>query len=631
MQDLIQDGTDQCRLALKQLLDRRQFFAARKKSGDKKLKWSRIEHLDLLYDNIADRAESIVREARQTAVSFSSPVDVSYDSIHNSTNFASSSDDSDVSANSKGLLVDRGLTRKRSQSSRDQGSTLDLHMHASTIRRPGGHQEKRSKAHGGRKRKKQNIARSSHAIEFRKINEDSVSESCSSDDDSSRRTHEDHEMVIESYCNKANSSKTKLSKRRKSRKRMDSSSTAPQSTRGNNGIQGSAKFAQSMSTGTRFANEFSPRLKKHSLENTKGCVNTNGMVSPKNSAASRMHHFLAANSNTIDRSVSGLISESKGSKSRRYRRIQKPGQVRDKKYDMHHPHSSKQHRVRRPSASHSSKNYRGRTSGTSTFEVNGNNRCFFQEEALYLMLEKSNGEVCDKADEIQTRDGAKMPISQLCDKLTQSFVNDHQSAIALIRLLPSYFDINNSSDFHLRESALIAFQTILKVIKKYGLPSLQEMIQTCNMQLLVNLNLLICVVRLLDLSAHSQLTHSDGLIFELFTLNGPTSFLNMIMLQVLDVVYSQVLPVQWGSPRPLSQEVITGLLELKNAIGKVTHSLEAVSRLLMNQFGCQKWHRSDVNCENPWFVSAVDPKALARHWCGGSNGKLCLSITLAGP
>jgi len=525
LKDLIKDGMDQCRLVLKRLLDRRQFFAARKKSSNKKLKWSRIEHLDLLYDNFSDRVEPIVREARKIAVTFSSTPGTCNDSIYSSDAIASSSDESKNYTNRKDAFFDECITQKRSKIMREP----NVHVNASTLRRISS-QENRRKSHG-----------------------------------------------------------TKLSKKRKSRKKNNTFSRTFQTAREQNGIEEPeySVVPQSVSTERNSAKEFYPRRKKHSLEVT--------MALPKKSSVRKRNSFLATSSQSIDRDLEGSISESNDRKCRRSHCPAKSGQVRDQRYGRH-PNSSKQYRVKK--------------SSPSMVLKDDDDNCFFQ------MLEQSKVEVRDRGEEIHSTDEAKMPISQLCNRLTQSFATDHQSAIDLIRLLPSYFDNNNTSVLHLRESALIVFQTILKMIKKNGLQSLQEMIQTCNKQLLVNINLLICVVRLLDLSAHSHLTRSDGLTFELFTLDGLTQ---LIILQMLDVVYSQALPAQWGSPRPLSQEVFDRLLELRNSMGKVTHLLEAVSHSLLSQFECQKWHRSEENCENPWFVSAVDPKSLARYWDVGSK------------
>jgi len=82
-------------------------------------------------------------------------------------------------------------------------------------------------------------------------------------------------------------------------------------------------------------------------------------------------------------------------------------------------------------------------------------------------------------------------------------------------------------------------------------------------------------------------------------------FLNFLVLQMVDALYSISLPSAWALEIENRERVTHELIPLRNALAQSIPLVEAVSRCVIQSLGCQQWRKSQLN--NHPFVSSLDP------------------------
>ena len=149
------------------------------------------------------------------------------------------------------------------------------------------------------------------------------------------------------------------------------------------------------------------------------------------------------------------------------------------------------------------------------------------------------------------------------------------------------------------------------------------MIQTKRTSFKLHVKLLGCTMKILKVNLHSHLKKSDGLIFNIFSISGVESIVEFTILQFIDVMYAQLLPVAWGKPSTITSEIYVTLMGLRDELGKVIHITETVSKLLCKHFKCQKWQKSSSFVKT-WFVSSISCDYASNYWSqlASSEGKI---------
>ena len=124
-------------------------------------------------------------------------------------------------------------------------------------------------------------------------------------------------------------------------------------------------------------------------------------------------------------------------------------------------------------------------------------------------------------------------------------------------------------------------------------------------------------IRLLSLCVRSLNFVSNDDLPVIFTERRRDNFLDFLVLQMVDALYSINLPSAWDLKIQDRQRVMHELTTLRNALAESIPLVEAVSRCVVQSFGCQQWRKN--NQTNHLFVSAVDPSGWRDFLQSGEN------------
>jgi hypothetical protein len=114
--------------------------------------------------------------------------------------------------------------------------------------------------------------------------------------------------------------------------------------------------------------------------------------------------------------------------------------------------------------------------------------------------------------------------------------------------------------------------------------------------------------------------HEDGLLFKIFA--NHTTLAKLLLLQVIDVLYSQLLWEEYGQTPSLDSRVFDEVRSLCISIGSFVPLLPCVCGLL-TKFGEPRWHpslnheRKENEPETVLFVTAIDPEMHRRYLTSG--------------
>ena len=205
-------------------------------------------------------------------------------------------------------------------------------------------------------------------------------------------------------------------------------------------------------------------------------------------------------------------------------------------------------------------------------------------------------------------------IPNACETLSNEFPSPRSNEILL--QLPVMFDDSSFIDHERSDASVSIFNTLLELMKRQGKNSIQELVSMNSRNLLSHLDLLHCAIGLIRRNINSYLKPSDGSIHTIFS---KKAFLKMVMLQIIDLLYSQLLPKQWGSPKKIPVQVYERVCALRDELGQTTHTVEDFSKIILT-FPCQKWYASTLpvyhDGSSIWYVSSVAPGTLESFWQG---------------
>ena len=239
-------------------------------------------------------------------------------------------------------------------------------------------------------------------------------------------------------------------------------------------------------------------------------------------------------------------------------------------------------------------------------------------------LESSTGVVTEERifNDLLNRDGGKQlnvaricfdssTINEICDKLSLTYPTDEGASNELLRQLPLLLTNPHVLDGNAHYVSILVFETLLRTFRAHGSISLQEMIHTNRNCVQLHVDLLVCTIKILGLGLHSHLEKSDGRIFNIFSVSGIESIVEFTILQLLDVLYAQLLPTAWGKSSIITFAEYTTFKALRDELGKVVHITEIASKLLCKSLKCQKWQRS---VQKSWFVSSIACDYVSKYW-----------------
>lgn len=229
-------------------------------------------------------------------------------------------------------------------------------------------------------------------------------------------------------------------------------------------------------------------------------------------------------------------------------------------------------------------------------------------------------------------------LTDLCKALSDSYPSENNRStlkriIMMLQTQPLIPPSGSDSPPAIPEHGfLIVLKTILNILVTHGSLLLQAFVSNnCSQRpsatLSVHIGLLVTALRILGLyskpereemvdTVRSLYDDEDSAItFRIFFSSDGNrinkSFLDFLLLQLVDSIYSLVHPSAWSIRLTNPSKVLRDLEPLRNAVSEHVPLMERVCEMLTNQLAIQKWRSMDepLNGQCYAFVSTVDPEA----------------------
>ena len=258
------------------------------------------------------------------------------------------------------------------------------------------------------------------------------------------------------------------------------------------------------------------------------------------------------------------------------------------------------------------------------------------EDSIFEDLDIFNGSLPQQGHETNdTSDPLEnQTVNEICDSLTVMFPTNEQMSCKCLRQLPVVLCNPYTLDGNAHYISAQVFQTIHKLLHLTGSFSLQELNQTESPHACLHVELFISLLKLLKQDLNTHLRESDGAIFDVFSPQRKNKTMEFIMLQIIDVLYSQLLPEEWGMPLIISNDFLDSLKKLRDELGTMLHLTEQAVYLLLKKFKRQQWQRSNHTTEGrKWYVSSISSDECSDFWKDSSTtqGELHIQSSLLLP
>ena len=149
------------------------------------------------------------------------------------------------------------------------------------------------------------------------------------------------------------------------------------------------------------------------------------------------------------------------------------------------------------------------------------------------------------------------------------------------------------------ESTNLFLEKAYSMLVSRGSRTIQDMIASKEAELSLHIRTLSLCVRSLKFISNDELPI-------IFANERQECFLDFLVLQMVESLYSSSLPSAWALGLENCERVIHKLIPLRNALASRIPLVEAVSRCVIKSLECQQWRRSQY--KNRVFVSSLDPK-----------------------
>lgn len=608
---VIKDGIDQCREAMRRMTDyreRRRYRKEMTKEEQKQFRSVALEARDARLDLVVPQAETLLREAISTLLDefrAADEFDVGDDEV---------SDDSGQSSDLSTQMQTQDLVAVDSSQPDthfDEGEAASLppfdpHMHATTVRRNSASKRKsksRTDENGSRRRRRrrQKVGESGNALREGDIN------------------------VVDIHDSEPNASR----KRKRRRDGNKNSFRPPESDKSDHSdvsIRSDGEASMSFETAE---NPAARRQRRRARDHGREIRGTTSHFSSTSTSergvnrvpvAERMQAFLDANSSNLD-DFDGFSHTSDGSLE-----------------------ESDRHRKRRPRkrrAQRSSTSRPQREPGMNMSE--GPSASFSEDESP--IQQGDEDALCVPTRSLSDSLYARLPRNR---RTPVTMVDPHTRAATSLSdscqiILNIYSDLSIDCDgifdsilLRFKEQPLVVhseaaevFNFVLQLLQRNGSMILQAVVLTRTNTLRRHIKLLSFVLDLLACRVNAKLVRDDGLAFEVFGGDNWKAFLEMIILQIMDVIYARIQPSSWGLDKVVYPSIIERLIPLRDAAARLVPLVETVSMCTLDKFVCQRWQQLDGSSNA--FVTAIDPQEYKSLLSSGSasvpestSGNVCV-------
>jgi hypothetical protein len=193
-------------------------------------------------------------------------------------------------------------------------------------------------------------------------------------------------------------------------------------------------------------------------------------------------------------------------------------------------------------------------------------------------------------------DRSSRTIEEVCEALSGSFPNS-----SCLSLLKEALRKGKS------EHAPVLFVTLVRMLQAQGCMTLQELVAKESQTLRVHISLYVTLLSLLKKGLNKLLAPHHGAAYDLFKADRCSFFMEFLVWQLVDAVYSLVHPVAWSLQIRDRRRICRFLEPLRDALAEHLPLTERVCRCIERELGNQVWRRIDER--RIVFVSAIDPAA----------------------
>ena len=136
--------------------------------------------------------------------------------------------------------------------------------------------------------------------------------------------------------------------------------------------------------------------------------------------------------------------------------------------------------------------------------------------------------------------------------------------------------------------------------------SLQELLSTSRPKLSRHLQILDALLTLLNMDLQRQLQKVDGIVYSLFSGDEPCCFVQLLILQLLDVLFALFNPEAWATDGSFPQMDVLGIFApLRDTLTRLVPLAELSCQYVLHSVECQRWFKTRDGSMS--FVSSVDP------------------------
>lgn len=157
-----------------------------------------------------------------------------------------------------------------------------------------------------------------------------------------------------------------------------------------------------------------------------------------------------------------------------------------------------------------------------------------------------------------------------------------------------------------RDGALLIFSVANRYFLK-NCTTLQELIIMKDSNLLCHLKAICSILMILEMNIQKKLKPSDGVLFKLFASDVPCPFVQIVILQFLDVLFAFFHPQAWASNGKAYEEIniMECFAPLRDSISATVSLLELSCQYMLSKLECQRWFKA--RCGSYHFISSIDP------------------------
>ena len=200
---------------------------------------------------------------------------------------------------------------------------------------------------------------------------------------------------------------------------------------------------------------------------------------------------------------------------------------------------------------------------------------------------------------------AAAPLENTIPEMCQSLLERYHNS-SCTRLLDGIVARAEASALEAFEHDSLVFTTLLDLLRLHGREIIQDLVAGESVKLEAHVSLLSTLLRLLRLGVNKDLSPDDGVASEIFSLAHFTKYIDFVVLQTVEAVFSLVHPSAWSLQVKNPRRILRILEPLRDAIAENVHLVERACRCLDQELEPQKWRC--VSTAQRVFVSSVNPE-----------------------